>query len=162
VRHVLDFLALVNQSRSVVDQPHRDLWRHTGAAQPVDEGDAQAMESQVWILDLEKMAASAATVGSFIGHNNKPIFTVCQLVWCRTRARHSLHFAVWPAAGCGASNISNPDLPLTSASTTYELSGCTSDALPNHAPSVSIATNAWKWQRRSEHFKLVSIKFAGR
>src|SRR5471032_2575111 len=57
LRHILDFLTLVdlmNQFRRMIDQPHGRFTRHTGAAQTVDIGDAQTVESQVRLFDLDK------------------------------------------------------------------------------------------------------------
>ena len=57
LRHILDLLTLVNlmnQFRGVIDQTHGRLTRHADATQPVDIGNAQAMECQMRFLDLDK------------------------------------------------------------------------------------------------------------
>ena len=57
LRHVLDLFTLVNlvnQFRGVIDQTHGRLTRHARAPQPIDVGNAQAMESQMRFLDLDK------------------------------------------------------------------------------------------------------------
>ena len=57
LRHVLDLLTLVNlmnQFRGVIDQTHGRLTGHSGTAQAIDVGNAQAMESQMRFLDLDK------------------------------------------------------------------------------------------------------------
>lgn len=57
LRHVRDFLSLVNlvnQFRRVIDQTHRRFTRHTGAAQTIDVGDAQAVKTQMRFFDLDK------------------------------------------------------------------------------------------------------------
>jgi hypothetical protein len=57
LRHVLDFFTLVNlmnQFRRMIDQPHGRFTRHTGAAQAVDVGNAQAVKAQVRFLILMK------------------------------------------------------------------------------------------------------------
>src|SRR5205823_3458008 len=55
--YVLDLLSLVDlvdQFRRVIDEAHGGFSRHSRAAQPVDVGDAQAMEAQVGLLDLDE------------------------------------------------------------------------------------------------------------
>ena len=57
LRHVLNFFPLVNlvnQFGCVIDQAHRRFTRHTGTAEAVDVGDAQAVKSQVRLVDLDK------------------------------------------------------------------------------------------------------------
>ena len=44
----------MNQFRGVIDQTHGRLTRHARATQPVDIGNAQAMESQMRFLDLNE------------------------------------------------------------------------------------------------------------
>lgn len=57
LRHVLYFFTLVNlvnQFRRVVDQPHGRFARHTGTAQPVDVGNAQAVEAQMRFFNFDE------------------------------------------------------------------------------------------------------------
>lgn len=57
LRHVLDFLALVNvvnQFRSVIDQTHRPFTRNAGTTQTINVGNAQAVETQMRLFDLDK------------------------------------------------------------------------------------------------------------
>ena len=57
LHHFRDFFTLVNlvnQFRRVIDQPHGRFTRHTGPAQTIDVGDAQAVKAQMRFIDFDE------------------------------------------------------------------------------------------------------------
>ena len=63
LRHVLHLLPLVDlmdQIRRMIYQPHRRFAGNPGTAQPVDVGNAQTVETQMRLFDLDKELLPAA------------------------------------------------------------------------------------------------------